>query len=113
MGHVVTGWLGPDGAGPNALACGPRGPGLMGQSFPGGGFRWEWLRDPGGVSLGSKRGVLRGARTRVQDRLHCRGREVMSQALGVDAELLGCGAFPVIGAQHRANIVEVAGRPVA
>jgi hypothetical protein len=41
------------------------------------------------------------------------GGEVMGEAFGVDAELLGGGALPVVGAEHGADVVEVAGDSVA
>jgi hypothetical protein len=40
-------------------------------------------------------------------------RQMMREALGVDAQLLGGGTFPVIGAQHGADVVEVVGDAVA
>ena len=37
----------------------------------------------------------------------------MGEAFGVDAEFLGGGAFPVVGAKHGADVVEVVGDAVA
>jgi len=42
-----------------------------------------------------------------EHRLHGGRCEVVCEALGVDAELLRGGAFPVVGAKHGADVVQV------
>ena len=41
------------------------------------------------------------------------GVEVVRQPFGVATQLLGCGGFPMIGAQHRADVIQVARDAVA